>query len=219
MISFDIDFIQRVKVSGIFFLQIYKIVTGTLLTIFVPQSCETLVNGTENLVCTLSQNYENPDLYHRKTMYLNITTMVLFFGYYVTELKRENWAIKYLDVDNNKSDNSLKEIIKLEPNLDKEMDRLNLYYYYLLNTTISTYIVNVALSIRVLYTGYHGSATVSCFVSFVLLVLMKLYNSFVVARESIKNDKMLSAYMSEFVSYNVLDADYLSSKKNIRLGP
>ena len=42
---------------------------------------------------------------------------------------------------------------------------------------------------------------------------MKLYNSWDVARQSIKNDKMMSAYMSEFVSFNVLDADYLADKE------
>ena len=42
---------------------------------------------------------------------------------------------------------------------------------------------------------------------------MKLYNSFIVARESVKNDKMMSAYMSEFVSFNVLDKDYINEKK------
>ena len=215
MFSFDVDFVQRVKVTGIFCLQIYKILTGTLLTIFVPQSCETFLletNTTENRVCTLTQNYENNDLYHQKTMYWNITTMVLFLGYYMIELKRENWSIKYLDIDNDKPDNSLKEIIKNEPKLDKVMDRLNIYYYNFLLATIFAYTVNVGLMIKILYTDYHGSSTVSCFMSFVLLVLMKLYNSFVVARESIKNDKMMSAYMSEFVSYNVLDSDYLAQK-------
>ena len=49
-------------------------------------------------------------------------------------------------------------------------------------------------------------------ISFTLLILMKLYNSFSVAYQSVKNDKMMSAYMSEFVSYNVLDSDYLASK-------
>jgi len=37
----------------------------------------------------------------------------------------------------------------------------------------------------------------------------------VVARESIKNDKMMSAYMVEFISYNILDKDYVNNK-NIR---
>jgi hypothetical protein len=217
MFSFDVDFVQRIKVTGIFCLQIYKILTGTLLTVFVPQSCETLLetNTTENRICTLTQNFENNDLYHKKTLYWNITTMVLFLGYYMIELKRENWSIKYLDIDNNKPDNSLKEIIKTEPALDKYMDRLNIYYYNFLLATIFAYTINVALMIKILYTDYHSSSTISCFMSFVLLVLMKLYNSFVVARESIKNDKMMSAYMSEFVSYNVLDPDFVSQKNKL----
>ena len=213
---FDVDFVQRIKVTGIFFLQIYKIMTGTLLTIFVPQSCETFsleTNKTENNECSLTQNYENNDNYHQKTLYWNILTMFLFIGYYTIELKRENWAIQYLDIDNNKPDNSLKEIIKTEKKLDKRMDRLNLHYYNLLRATIFFYFINVCLMIKILYSDYHSSSTISCFLSFVLLVLMKLYNSYIVAKESVKNDKMMSAYMSEFISYNVLDKDYIKSKE------
>ena len=62
--------------------------------------------------------------------------------------------------------------------------------------------------------SYYNSSTLSCFVSFVLLVLMKLYNSFTVAYQSVKNDKMMSAYMCEFVSFNVLDNDYVKEKYN-----
>ena len=36
----DGDIIQRIKVAGIFLLQSYKILTGSLLTIFIPQKCE-----------------------------------------------------------------------------------------------------------------------------------------------------------------------------------
>ena len=57
---------------------------------------------------------ENNDLYHKKTLYWNILTMILFFGYYLIELKRENWSIKYLDIDHDKPDNALKEIIRNE---------------------------------------------------------------------------------------------------------
>ena len=70
--------------------------------------------------------------------------------------------------------------------------------------------------IKILYSDYHSSSTISCFLSFVLLVLMKLYNSYIVAKESVKNDKMMSAYMSEFVSFNVLDADYLKEKEKMK---
>ena len=201
----DIDIIHRGKVIGLFFLQFYKITTGTLLTIFIPQSC-----GDE--ICSLKQNYENNELYHNFTLYWNMVTMFLFLCSYIIELRREEWSIKYLDIDNNVSDNALKEIIKKEPILDKKMDRLNLYYYRSILTTCFFYFINILLSIKILKDKYHSSSTISCFMSFTLLVLMKLYNSLFVAKQSVKNDKMMSAYMSEFISYNVLDKDYIENK-------
>ena len=43
---------------------------------------------------------------------------------------------------------------------------------------------------------YHSISmtNLSCFASFSLLVYMKLINSFIVAYESVHNDKMMSAY-------------------------
>ena len=208
---FDIDFVQRIKVSGLFFLQLYKITTGTLLTLFIPQKCESFNNSTgliETNICSLNDNYENNNEYHKKTLYWNIFTMTLFVGYYMIELYRENWSIQYLDIDNDKPDNSLKEIIKNYKELDVKMDRINLYYYYTLKATIFSYMINLLLTIKILKDDYHSSSTLSCFMSFSLLVLMKLYNSYTVANQSVKNDKMMSAYMSEFVSFNVIDKDY-----------
>ena len=208
---FDIDFIQRIKVSGLFFLQLYKITTGTLLTLFIPQKCESFNNSTdviETNICSLTDNYANNNIYHKKTLYWNIMTMTLFLGYYMIELYRENWSIQYLDIDNDKPDNSLKEIIKNYKELDVKMDRINLYYYYTVKATIIAYFINLLLMIKILKDDYHSSTTLSCFMSFSLLVLMKLYNSYTVANQSVQNDKMMSAYMSEFVSFNVIDKDH-----------
>lgn len=66
--------------------------------------------------------------------------------------------------------------------------------------------------INILVKNYHSMSTVSCFISFVMLVNIKLYSSLMVGYQSVKNDKMMSAFMNEFVSYNVLDEDYLNSK-------
>lgn len=200
------DIKQSIKVVGLFFLQSYKILTGTLLTIFIPQKCEEIINNkTETSICTLEQNFNNNNEYHSQVLNWNILTMVLFFGYFIIELKREKWVIQNLEVDHDLPDNALKEILKKEPKLDKQMDKLNFYYYYILNATIISYFINVALMIKILKTDYHSSTTLSSFLSFTLLVFMKLYNSYIVAKESIKNDKMLSSFLSEFVSYNNLD--------------
>lgn len=205
------DIKQSIKVVGLFFLQSYKILTGTLLTIFIPQKCEEIINNkTETSICTLEQNFNNNNIYHSQVLNWNILTMVLFFGYFMIELKREKWVIQNLEVDHDLPDNALKEILKKEPQLDKQMDKLNFYYYYILNATIISYFINVALMIKILKTDYHSTTTLSSFFSFILLVFMKLYNSYIVAKESIKNDKMLSSFLSEFVSYNNLDPKHQS---------
>lgn len=203
----DVDFVQRVKVTGLFVLQFYKIVTGTMLTLFIPQNCD-------GQICSITQNIENENRYHKMALSWNAMTMMSFFVMYIFELKRENWSIRYLDIDNNKPDNALKEVIVKEKNLDKMMDLLNLYYYRIVNFTIFMNMVNIGLVLKILYNDYHSQSTISCFISFSLLILIKLYNSFSVAYQSVKNDKMMSAYMSEFVSYNVLDIDYIKSKTN-----
>ena len=66
--------------------------------------------------------------------------------------------------------------------------------------------------INILIKNYHSMSTISCFISFVMLVNMKLYSSLTVGYQSVKNDKMMSAFMNEFVSFHVLDEDYLNSK-------
>jgi hypothetical protein len=206
---FSDDMVQRVKVAGIFFLQIYKVTTGTMLSLFIPQNC-----GSQ--ICSIQENYDNSDGYHKSVLYWNMFSMVTFLTYYMIELKREEWSIKWLDIDNNLSDNNLKQVIVKHPRLDKKMDRLNKIYYRSLLFNCGVYGMNVLLTIKLIKDGYHSSSTLSCFISFVLLVLMKLYNSLEVAHQSIKNDKMMSAYMSEFVSFNVLDKDYLEGKLSIK---
>ena len=205
MFSIDIDLVQRVKVAGLFVLQFYKVLTGTLLTLFIPQNCD-------GQICSIKQNYENDARYHQLTLSWNVLTMMSFLTMYIFELKRENWSIKYLDIDHDKPDNALKEVIVKEKKLDSQMDNLNLYYYRIVIITMFFNTFNIGLVIKLLNENYHSQSTISCFISFTLLILMKLYNSFSVAHQSVKNDKMMSAYMSKFVSYNVLDADYLKSK-------
>jgi hypothetical protein len=202
---FEQDIIQRVKVAGLFVLQSYKVLTGTMLSIFIPQNCD-------DKICTLKENYNNSEVYHQGLFYWNAFSMFMFVCSYLIELRREEWCVKYLDIDNDYPDNCLKEIIMKEKKLDRYMDKINARYYNIIRATAAVYFVNLGLTMKMLNDNYHSSSTLSCFVSFSLLVMMKLYNSTLVAYESVKNDKMMSAYMSEFVSFNVLDQDYLEQK-------
>ena len=212
MINPDIK--QRIKVAGIFFLQSYKVITGNMLSLFIPQDCD-------GKMCTLTENYNNKEVYHQCLFYWNCLSLLLFFSTYFIELRREEWCVKFLDIDNNYPDNFLKGIIIKEKNLDNYMDSINKKYYNMVRITSIIYTINMALTIQVIHNNYHSNSTISCFISFSLLVMMKLYNSINVAYQSVTNDKMMSAYMNEFVSFNVLDEDYVNDKykgtKNNRL--
>tara|TARA_B100000902_G_scaffold391558_1_gene442419 strand:+ start:772 stop:1491 length:720 start_codon:yes stop_codon:yes gene_type:complete len=205
--AIDEDIKQRIKVTGIFFLQVYKIMTGTMLSLFLPQNCG-------DKMCSIMDNYRNSEVYHKTVFSWNCFSAFLFFCCYLIELYREEWCVKYLDIDNDIPDNSLKHIIVKEKDLDRKMDKLNLYYYRLLCINSFIYFVNMLLTIKMMNDSYYNNSTISCFISFSLLVMMKLYNSLNVGYQSVKNDKMMSAYMSEFVSYNVLDKDYVNEKYN-----
>ena len=126
---FDQDIVQRIKVFGIFALQFYKVMTGTMLTLFIPQACY-IDNEREQLkICSLTENYENTEVFHKTTFYWNGFSFFLFIMTYILELRREHWAIKYLDINNDIPDNALKEKIVLEPELDRVMDKLNKFYF------------------------------------------------------------------------------------------
>ena len=43
---------QRIQVAGIFLLQSYKILTETMMSLFIPQSCG-------DKMCSIQENYEN----------------------------------------------------------------------------------------------------------------------------------------------------------------
>ena len=82
----DQDIKQRIKVVGIFLLQSYKVLTGTMLSIFIPQSCG-------DKMCTLKENYNNIELYHQILFYWNTLSMSLFLASYFIELKREKGVL------------------------------------------------------------------------------------------------------------------------------
>ena len=48
---------------------------------------------------------------------------------------------------------------------------------------------------------------------------MKLYNCYYISSHSIQNDKALSAYMTEFSSFNVIDYDMLTDEEKNRKKP
>ena len=73
-------------------------------------------------------------------------------------------------------------------------------------------IANFIISGIVVYQSYTGINSITTFVSFFLLVFMKLYSSWTVGALSIKYERANSAYMKEPKTYNTIDEDYKITK-------
>ena len=201
---FSVDTKERIKVGGLFIFQSYKVIMGSMLSLFVPQLCD----GEE--VCTISDNllHHDNDVFHQVTLGFNFLSVLLFIGVYVIELKRENWCVKYLDIDHNIPDNNLESIIKDKPDLLLPLSKHNKLYFQSMFITSLVYSVNLVLSSILIYDNYAGIPSVTSYMSYVVLILLKIYNSLCISYDSMKNNKALSAYIIEFTSYNKIDVDH-----------
>ena len=70
----DNDSIEKIKIIFLFILQSYKIIMGTLITLFIPQKCFYLVDNSNNIynntitntnftnmdrLCSFQDNFDN----------------------------------------------------------------------------------------------------------------------------------------------------------------
>ena len=197
----DVDTKQRIMTAIFMILEFYKIVMGTFLIVFVPQKCD-------DKICTMTQNFFNNKLLNTVGNASNFVTFSSVLTLYVLEYQRENWCIQYLDIDDEKSTNNLDTEIEAYPKYKIKMNKLN--KNYLRSVYISTFlmIVNFIISGITVYQSYAGTNSITSFVSFFMLVSMKLYSALTVGRLSLKNERANSAYLKEPKTYNTIDVDY-----------
>ena len=127
---------------------------------------------------------------------------------YFIELKRENWCIKYLDIDEEKSNTNLDLEIETYPAFKKQMNKLNNQYIKVVYIALFLMVVNFAVSGTIVYQNYAGSNTLTTFISFFMLVTMKLYSAYNVGTISVKDERANSAYMKIPKTYNTIDEDH-----------
>ena len=190
----DNDCKERLRVFFAFGLEVYKIAMGTFLSLFVPKACED--------DCPTSTT---PTLLGAASFWTNAATFFSIIVLYTVELRRENWMIRHLDVDSDKPDSYL--ALVAPDDVKSSLHAWNGWYWKWAVLGMVLSIANVALSSVYLATAYQDSSTVSTLVSFSLLVFMKLFSSFFLAKKSVADDRAYSAYLKENTSFNVLDTD------------
>ena len=194
--EFDLNTPQKVKIAFILLFQVYKIIVGSLLLLFVPQSCG---DG----ICSTNEIMYKKEFYYPLGFALNLCTLCSFISLYVAELQRENWFINYLDSDEDFEMGTLDALL-----CESENEVIDIFNRsYLRAVTRANYFNagNILLSSTIIMTHYNGFNTMTSLLSFILLIVTKLHNSYNIAKESCDERKALSAYMTEAITFNVLD--------------
>ena len=211
------DTIERVKIGFKFIFQSYKVMMGSLLTLFVPQEC---FIDNQSQICSLQNNIEKNDILNKIALGFNFLSVFLFIGCYIIELKRENFLIKHLDINHDFPDNNLDLILDKKPEFANELKKYNKYYFSYVKVLASIYMFNLIISSISIYDHYAGISTITSYMSYTTLILLKLYDSTYISYSSSKNNRALSSYMLEFSSFNVYDKDFLEeSSKQDKIDP
>lgn len=210
----DRDTSFRARAVILFALEFYKVMMGTMLTIFVPHFC--MEASTE--VCSLTQVFgevrNSENWLRRMAVGMNFATLVSVAVLYGWELYRENWIIEYLDVDCDKPNNNLDEEIEAYPDIKKAMRFLNFHYRRVSEAVFWLVIINFTLSGVYIYSGYSaGANTLTALLSFLLLVMLKLYTTRSNAQASVRDERAFSAYITIHKTFNTIDPDYRQLKE------
>lgn len=189
---------ERFRVFALFLLEVYKIMMGTFLTLFVPHNCP-----ESDAECIAASN--SPTMLSNVTMWTNSVTFFSISVLYIIELMRENFLIHHLDIDPTVPDINLIQVAP-EP-VTVLLNKWNRRYYLAAITGMVMTIVNVSLSSVFLLNHYRNTSTLTTLLSFSLLVFMKLHRSYTMSRKSQRETRAYSSYMMEYSSFNVLDKD------------
>jgi hypothetical protein len=202
------DFSQRLYMTMNVTIEIYRILVSSLLIIFVPQNC----NGH---VCSFGENLIWTDKKNNTGILCNFITLFGFIVLYIFEITRENKLIKYLEVNpQNPRDNESLEIIfeNIPLHYRNKIYKADYYYEKFTYVCVFLFIINTTASGFVIYDYSLGNQTTTTFITNVLFMVTKVYDTYCVANTA--KSVFYSAYLREHVQFNDIDPS-LKAKLNL----
>jgi len=197
------DFKQRINLIFNVLIELYRIISCSLLILFIPQKCD-------HTLCSIYDNFQrNEDTFYNVALTINFITLISFFILYGLEIIRENIFIKYLDVNTMLPFDNLsvkKSLDYLPQNKKKIITKIDNYYQKYAYIIIIVYGINVSCSAIIINKYYIGTQTIGTFITYMIFILTKLYNVYIIAN----TDKYIfySAYLKTNIQYNDIDKIY-----------
>ena len=200
-LAHDQDTTQRINVGIQVLLEMYRVITSSLLILFVPQICD-------DHICTTTENLVWETSTYNTGLCFNFISMAFLVNMYYLELVRENRLIKYLKVNPELANNNEevgKQLQLLSDNKKNKIFTINKYYRLSFYVAVCIYSLNMMVSAAAVNKYYAGSQTTSTFVTYVLFIATK----FASVKTLVSTDKNIfySAYIKANVQFNDVDED------------
>jgi hypothetical protein len=197
----DQDTTQRINVGIQVLLEMYRVITSSLLILFVPQICD-------DHICTTTENLVWETSTYNTALCFNFISMAFLVNMYYMELVRENRLIKYLSINPELANNNEevgKRLELLSTTKQNKIFSINKHYRLSAYGALCIYVLNVMLSSAAVNQYYAGSQTTSTMVTYVLFITMK----FISVKTLVSTDKNIfySAYIKANVQFNDVDDD------------
>lgn len=200
----DQDTQQKLNVALTLVLEVYRVLMGAMLVLFVPQNC----NGQ---ICSLSDNFDRDDGGLTKSAFaLNMLTVTSFLVLYKIEVSRENRMIDYLNVNPElPRDNEAVEeaLLKLDPSKKEEIWKLDGHYQKAGYFCMGAFGLNSVVSLIVIFSNYLDDKTLTVLITNLLFLSMKIKDVFAVVNT--EKNVFLSSYLTRKIQFNDIDPDHL----------
>jgi len=202
-LSKDQDFQQKMTVTTTLILEVYRVLMGAMLILFVPQNCD-------GEMCSISANFNREDSGLTKSAFaFNLFTVASFLVLYKIEVSRENKMIDYLDVNPElpRDNDAVKEALEhLEPSKKEEIWTLDDHYQKAGYFSMGAFSVNSVLSSYVIFSNLLNDKTITVLLTNLLFMGLKISDVFKVVNT--ERNIFLSAYLTRKIQYNDIDPDH-----------
>lgn len=186
--------------------EFYRVISCSLLILFIPQKCG-------NNICSINDKLQWNSTFYGISLTYNFVTLFIFCFLYFLEMRRENVLIKYLDVNPglpyNKAD--VEKLLELMPvNKKEKVICVHKYYQKYANIMIYVYTINAILSGLIISKYRIPNQTLSTFITYILFILIKLNNVYSIANT--EEYTFYSAYLTTNMQFNDIDNKYKISE-------
>ena len=204
----DQDFKQKTGVYSSLIMELYRVLMGSFLILFVPQKCG-------NDLCGLTEQIGSGVVLNDVAFGFNIFTFTLFLGMYYTEVRRETKMIEYLHVNKELPSDAEavgEALTRLSDTKRQAILNWDHYYQYMGLAAGCGFIVNSGLSSVVIFDHYLDNKTLTVFITNLVFMALKLSETYTITNT--KENIFLSAYLQNRVQYNDVDPDKILPEEN-----